>query len=67
MSQDLDGLSLKFVKYIIHDISRPLAHIFNLSLDNGIFPDKLKECRTVLYQFSDLGILNAVIIIGLYL
>ena len=55
MSQDLDGLSLKFVKYIIHDISIPLAHIFNLSLDNGIFPDKLKECRTVLYQFSNLG------------
>ena len=47
MSQDLDGLSLKLIKYIIHDISIPLAHIFNLSLDNGVFPDKLKECRIV--------------------
>ena len=48
MSQDLDGLSLKLIKYIIHDISIPLAHIFNLSLDNGVFPDKLKECHIVL-------------------
>ena len=46
-SPDLDGLSLKFIKSVISDINIPLAHTFNLSLDQGIFPEKLKECRIV--------------------
>ena len=40
-SPDIDGLSLKLVKYVAHEISRPLAHIFNLSLQKGIFPENL--------------------------
>ena len=35
-SCDLDGLCLKIVKKIAVNISVPLAHIFNLSLDKGI-------------------------------
>jgi hypothetical protein len=46
-SLDLDGLSLKFIKFIAHDICGPLAHIFNLSLTQGIFPEKLKTSRIV--------------------
>jgi hypothetical protein len=46
-SVDIDGLSLKFLKSIIHEISVPLAHIFKLSLENGVFPDKLKYSRVV--------------------
>ena len=46
-SPDIDGLSLKLVKYVAHEISRPLAHIFNLSLQKGIFPENLKSSRTV--------------------
>ena len=46
-SPDLDGISLKIIKYVALEISRPLAHIFNLSLDSGIFPEKLKSSRTV--------------------
>ena len=47
VSCDLDGLSLKLLKVIAVSISVPLAHIFNLSLDNGKFPDKLKLSRIV--------------------
>ena len=47
VSCDLDGLSLKLLKIIAVSISVPLAHIFNLSLDNGKFPDKLKLSRIV--------------------
>ena len=43
MSPDLDGLSLQLIKFIISDINIPLSHIFNLSFDTGIFPEKLKR------------------------
>ena len=33
-SPDLDGISLKIIKYVAFEISRPLAHIFNLSIDD---------------------------------
>ena len=46
-SPHLDGLSLKFIKSVISEINVPLAHIFNLSFDQGIFPEKLKDCRIV--------------------
>jgi hypothetical protein len=46
-SLDLDGLSIKFIKFIAHDICGPLAHIFNLSLTQGIFLEKLKTSRIV--------------------
>jgi hypothetical protein len=46
-SPDLDGLSVKILKFIAIEISVPLAHIFNLSLTSGIFPCKLKTSRIV--------------------
>jgi len=46
-SQDLNGISLKLVKSVRTEISTPLAHIFNLSLTNGVFPESLKCSRTV--------------------
>jgi cell fate (sporulation/competence/biofilm development) regulator YmcA (YheA/YmcA/DUF963 family) len=46
-SPDLDGISLKFLKKIIDYIALPLSHIFTLSVSNGVFPEKLKECRIV--------------------
>ena len=53
-SCDLDGMSLKLLKAIAVSISVPLAHIFNLSLDNGKFPDKLKLSRIVpVYKSGD--------------
>ncbi len=46
-SQDLDGISLKLLKFVHYEVSIPLAHIFNLSFVSGIFPSKLKINRTV--------------------
>jgi hypothetical protein len=33
------------VKYIGPEIAKPLSHIFNISLESGIFPEMLKQCR----------------------
>jgi hypothetical protein len=46
-SCDLDGISTKLLKHIIHEISQPLSHIFNLSISTGTFPSQLKTIRTV--------------------
>ena len=46
-SLDADGLSTKLLKGVAQEISRPLSYIFNLSLQNGVFPKKLKKSRTV--------------------
>ena len=45
-SLDIDGVSLKLLKFISVEISKPLAHIFDLSFNNGIFPNRLKINRT---------------------
>jgi hypothetical protein len=53
-SIDSDGISLKFVKSIIDVICVPLAHVFKLSLEQGIFPDKLKYSRVVpIFKMGD--------------
>jgi hypothetical protein len=46
-SSDIDGISSKLLKAVAIEISFPLAHIFNLSLSTGIFPDALKRSRVV--------------------
>ncbi len=46
-STDIDGVSLKLLKFINAEIREPLAHIFSLSIENGIFPTRLKNSRTV--------------------
>jgi hypothetical protein len=46
-SMDIDGISTKLLKHLATELSWPLAHIFNLSLVSGIFPDRLKSSRTV--------------------
>jgi hypothetical protein len=40
-SLNLDGISTSLLKAISIPISLPLSHIFNLSISNGIFPNKL--------------------------
>ncbi len=44
---DIEGISTKLIKEIAVEISTPLAHIFNISLITGTFPNKLKESRTL--------------------
>jgi hypothetical protein len=63
-SLDIDGISLKLLKFICPTICTPLAHIFNLSFVSGIFPTKLKLNRTV--PISKVVILIPVIIIDLF-
>jgi hypothetical protein len=46
-SLDSDGISLRLIEFVTIEISSPLSHIYNLSLDNGIFPARLKNSRTV--------------------
>ena len=41
----IDDFSPRIIKRIIKEISKPLCHIFNLSLSSGIFPNKLKIAR----------------------
>jgi hypothetical protein len=46
-SCDIDGISTKMVKFIGPEIAVPLAHVFNTSLESGVFPEKLKQCRVI--------------------
>lgn len=48
LSPDLDGISTDLLKFLNTVISVPLAHIFNIILTTGIFPNKLKSSRVVL-------------------
>lgn len=50
----IDGFSPRIIKCIIKEVSKPLCHIFNLSLSTGIFPDKLKIARvTPVFKSGD--------------
>jgi hypothetical protein len=46
-SCDIHGVSTKMVKFIGREIATPLSYIFNLSLESGIFPLMLKQCRVI--------------------
>jgi Reverse transcriptase (RNA-dependent DNA polymerase) len=46
-STDINGISNKMLKFLKFELATPLVHLFNLSLINGDFPDKLKVSRTV--------------------
>jgi len=46
-SMDIDGVSTNLLKKICIEISAPLAHIFNKSVQSGCFPSKLKISRVV--------------------
>jgi hypothetical protein len=46
-SRDIHGISTKMIKFIGTAIAKPLSHIFNLSLESGIFPEMLKQCRVI--------------------
>lgn len=46
-SEDLWGMSVKAIKSIIYEIAPILAHIFNISIDEGVFPDLMKLSKVV--------------------
>lgn len=58
-SEDINGLKMEPIKYIIDLISPCLTHIYNLSLRTGIFPQNMKNAKvTVIYKSGDKNILG---------
>jgi hypothetical protein len=47
VSSDCNCVSMKLVKFVAYEICNPLAHIFKLSIDLGVFPEKFKQSRVV--------------------
>lgn len=47
LSTDSNNLSTKLLKDVINGISKPLAHIFNISAASGCFPDCFKTSKTI--------------------
>ena len=46
-SKDHDSIDMSLVKLVIHIIVIPLKHIFIISLQNGVFPDRMKIARVI--------------------
>ena len=46
-SPGVDGISTKILKEIVEQISTPLAHVFNMSLQEGIVPLEWKEANLI--------------------
>lgn len=54
MSNDINGMNMKFIQSIIHEIKFPLSVIFNLSIETGTFPDRLKLSKGIpIYKKGD--------------
>ena len=41
-SPGYDGLSARTIKQVSKEVSKPLAHIFNLTFTTGIIPEQIK-------------------------
>ena len=46
-STDINGISIKFLQEFADQIACPLTHIFNLSVETGIFPAGMKTSKTI--------------------
>jgi hypothetical protein len=53
-SQDMNGVSLFFIKKVINSLANPLAHVFTCSLKNGYVPNQLKIAKVIpIYKSGD--------------
>lgn len=53
-STDCDGIDMVIIKKTLDCISIPLCYIFNLSLQSGVFPDRMKVAKVIpLYKSGD--------------
>ena len=53
-SPGYDKISFNLVKKCFSELYEPLKHVFNLSIEFGVFPDKLKIARvSPVYKASD--------------
>ena len=56
-----DNISMRVIKHSFHLISVPLTTIINLSLEKGIFPDKLKLTKVIpIYKANDPNLAGAI-------
>ena len=46
-SEGYDNVSIKLLKHTVKEVPTPLAHIVNLSLSHGIFPNDMKLAKIV--------------------
>jgi hypothetical protein len=46
-SMDCNNISMDLIKFVAYEICVPLAHVFRLSIETGIFPDRFKNSRVV--------------------
>ena len=46
-SPGVDGISPKIPKETVEQISMPLTHVFNMSLQEGIVPSELNEANII--------------------
>ena len=46
-SQDLNGLSMFVLKKLSYQLAKPLCHIANLSLTNGVVPNEMKIAKII--------------------
>ena len=58
-SQGYDNISCKIMKLSIEHIKHPLEHVLNLSLSNGIVPDKMKIAKVLpVFKNGDKTVFN---------
>lgn len=43
----VDGINIKIIKIIAGNIAESLSHIFNICIDQGVWPTSLKSCEIV--------------------
>ena len=48
-----DDISAKVIRHCFSELVAPLKHFFDLSLSQGIFPDKLKTSKVTLIYETD--------------
>ena len=59
-SKGNDDITPSIIKDIISEIALPFTYIFNKSVQNDKFPDKLKIARIVpIYRFDDKKLINS--------
>ena len=49
-SPGIDGIAPKILKESVEQMCTPLAHVFNMSLQEGIVPLEWKEANIFLYS-----------------
>ena len=47
LSNDINGLNMRFLQSVIHEIKHPLTYISNLSIETGTFPNCLKTSKCI--------------------